>query len=652
MPWRQNNAASQEVPTLYRSVSVSSRGDGDRTVLSVDRRPTRLLNARIVTRSKAATGGCPDRQIRRGTLQIDAHKRTLGEVLQQGQHIVPRYQRRYAWESQNIKDFWNDITNSTDPHFLGSMVTSGTTSAPREVIDGQQRLTTVVISLSVLRDLYEEIENAPRVTGINEYLEYNDRDGNRNHRLKNKDASAASRLNDNIFLNKELRASAPGYDPDALESQAYGVFETLARSAMNNSTDKTQCLDSIRDAILESEVVYINVEDRKNAFTIFETLNDRGKSLTVMDLVKNLLFAEIASGDEDSSERAWSDILEKVDDLTFEGMTPDSVLYYAWNSKHHTGHPATDTVEQARLRRSIVDRIESAPDRDAAAQDLINGLRFDTMILSALNQTLTSNGSPDSWRELDSTWRRDEYEDICDRLYGILVAGSNQPLPLLISLMRAYLRGSKKIRRKKLLEFLAVVENFQFRWSIAQKPSTSTIRRLYRQTASSVSEATSAPHFEAAQNSFVAGASKIDASDAQFRDGISRLAYSRTRPKESFKIRYILTRIEKSYRSTKLDLSRQLSIEHLQGLEGRSEMTPRNNWIFKIGNLALIPPEVNAGLPKEFADKCDVLTEWINDEDESLVNAIGRKVWKSEQSNERLSSITQRAIDLWPKASA
>lgn len=582
-------------------------------------------------------------------LQIDAHKRTLGEVLQQGQHIVPRYQRRYAWDSNNIKDFWSDITDAAEPHFLGSMVTSGGASTPREVIDGQQRLTTAIISLSVLRDIYRELQNTPRVTGINEYLEYNDRNGHRNHRLKNKDASAASRLNDNVLLVKEQRAEAPGYDPEALESHAYRTFEALVRTSLESAADEIERLDEIRDSILESEVVYINVEDRKNAFTIFETLNDRGKSLTVMDLVKNLLFAEIASSDEDSSERAWSEILERLDELTFEGMTADFFLYYAWNSRHHPGNASADTIEQARLRRSISQRIESAADRDAAARDLIVGLRDDAKILSSLNQTLMSNGSPESWRELDSNWRRDKYEAICERIYGALVGGSSQPLPLLLSLMRAYLRSSGSISRSALISFLTTVERFQFRWSIAQKSSTSTIRRLYRQSASSVSAGRSRTEFEDALNSFIAGASKIDASDVQFRDGIGRLAYSRTRSKDSFKIRFILTRVEKSYPTTKLDLSRQLSMEHLQGLEGRSEATFRNSWIFKIGNLALLPPEINARLPKEFSDKCVELINWINTEDEPLTRAIQNGSWKNDQSNERLSAITQRAIELWPK---
>ncbi|WP_181821106.1 DUF262 domain-containing protein [Kocuria rosea] len=582
-------------------------------------------------------------------VQIDAHKRTLGEVLQQGQHIIPRYQRRYAWESQHIKDFWGDITNAKEPHFLGSMVTSGAMSAPREVIDGQQRLTTTIISLCVLRDHYEEIDQENRVKGINEYLEFNDRNGDRRTRLKNRDQTAANRLNDNVLLKPARRLGCPSYDPQSHEAQAYEVFNNLARAALEQTEEKVECLDEIRDAILESEVVYINVEDRKNAFTIFETLNDRGKSLTVMDLVKNLLFSEISDGDEDSSERIWSEILEIIDLLTFEGISPDNFLYYAWNSRDHVGHNKPDTIENARIRRSIAEQIGASKDRDQASQDLVSNLKVDASLLAALNQVLTSNAGTECWRSFDEHWRRDKYEDISSRVYGILVTGSNQPIPLLLALMRSYYSSSQRISRKILLSFLTYVENFQFRWTIAQKSSTSSIRRLYRQGAASVSAATSANAYKAAMEAFVSGASNIDASDTQFRDGIGRLAYSRTRIKDSYKVRYILTQIEKSYGSTKLDLSRQMSIEHLQGLEGRSEQTPRNAWIFKIGNLAIIPPEVNASLPRDFSDKCEELNKWVSPDDQELVAALTKREWKSETAGKRLDLITQHALTLWPK---
>lgn len=585
-------------------------------------------------------------------MQIDAQKRTVGEILRQGQHIVPRYQRRYAWETQNIKDFWNDIRDSSGPHFLGSMVTSGATSAPREVIDGQQRLTTAIIALSVLRDLYGDLGSAPRVTGISEYLEFNDRNGDRIYRLKNKDAKAASRLNDNILIEKSRREDAPGFDPGALETQAYGVFEDLVRKTLSRSEeqDAVTLLDEIRDSILETEVVYINVEDRKSAFIIFETLNDRGKSLTVMDLVKNLLFSELSGGDDDSSERTWSDTLESIDELTFEGMSPDSFLYYAWNSRHHAKHPNADIVENARLRRSVSDHMESSTDRLKTAQDLIADLSKDASILASLNQTLMSNGSPESWRAVDGGWRRDKYEVISNHLYGVMLTGASQPLPLLLSLMRAYLRDSGRISSSILISFLKEVESFQFRWSVSQKSSTSTIRRLYRHSAALVSTSSSKTGFETAMGTFVEGAAKIGATDAQFKDGISKLVYSRTRGKDAFKIRRILTSIEKGYPTTRLDLGHQLSLEHLQGLEGRSEATYRNSWIFKIGNLALVPPQVNANLPREFADKCDELKDWINPGDAALTGAISTGTWRSEQSNDRLGAIAQRATELWAKS--
>lgn len=585
-------------------------------------------------------------------MQIDAHKRSLGEVLLQGQHIIPRYQRRYAWEPQNIRDFWNDITTSGTPHFLGSMVTSGITTAPREVIDGQQRLTTAIISLCVIRDLYSENGQELRVTGITEYLEFRDRNGELNYRLKNKDQSSASRLNDNIILPPERRNQAPEFDNDALEMTAYKEFDSLARKALAGEKNVVQKLDEIRDSILAAEVVYINVEDRKNAFTIFETLNDRGKSLTVMDLVKNMLFAEIPSGDEDSSERSWSRILQAIDDSRFEGINPDSFLYYAWNSRFNPNDPKSDIVEQARLRRSISQKIESSESRDSASGQIIEDLHTDARIIACLNDTLNSDGSALAWKDISSSWRRDKFDDVCEHLYGILVSGSMQPIPLLISLMRAYVCEERKLSRKQLLNFLRIIERFQFRWSIAQKGSTSSIRRLYRQAASAISARKSSSDVDQALTDFTAAALKIDATDIQFKDGIHRLSYSRTRSKDLFKIRHILTRIEKSYSSTKLDFGKGASVEHLKGLEGRSEATARNSWIFKLGNLAIIPSDTNSKLPAEFSEKSSELRKFINDEDEVLSSALANKTWGPEMANLRLKAISDRSLDIWPKVDA
>lgn len=581
-------------------------------------------------------------------MQIDAHKRTLGEVLQLGQHMIPRYQRRYAWIDQNIRDFWNDITNAETTHFLGSMVTSGATSEPREVIDGQQRLTTTLISLCVLRDHYQDRDQNQRVTGINAYLEFNDRNGIQRSRLQNRDTAAAARLNDNVIVEPARRKNSPAYDEESNESQAYSVFSQLTSQALKNSENEIESLDLIRDAILETEVVYISVEDRKTAITIFETLNDRGRSLTVMDLVKNHLFAAIVESDENSSERLWVDTLELVEQVTFEHLSPDGFLYYAWNSKDHKGHNRADTIETARLRRSIADLVTTSANPAHTAQQVIEDFNRDARILVALDHVLSHNGDPKCWDQFDPNWRRDKYEEISDRIYGILVTGSNQPIPLLLALLNTFLSDRNILNRKLLLRFLVAVERFQFRWTIAQKASTSSIRRMYRFASSSVSGAVTRADIESALNAFIENAAKIDASDAQFRDGIGRLAYSQTRGKDAFKIRHILTQLEKMLPETKLDLGRQMSIEHLQGLEGRSEQTPRNAWIFKIGNLVLVPTEVNSRLPRAFDDKCDTLKDWVNPSDRCLSDAIAAGSWRSADAGDRLTSIVGSALIRWP----
>lgn len=583
-------------------------------------------------------------------MQIEAQKRTLAEVLQVGQHVIPRYQRRYAWEAHNIRDFWNDIQAANGQHFLGSMVTSGVSSAPREVIDGQQRLTTVIISLCALRDVYQEKGYHERVTGIDAFLAFNDRNGHKTYRLKNADKAAADKLSDYVLIDKLSPNRKTDSNAESLEAGAYSLFRELLEDEIADSGNEIAILDSVRDRILESEIVYINVESRKNAFTIFETLNDRGRSLTVMDLVKNHVFAEIEASDEDSTERAWSTTLDILSELQQESMSADSFLYYSWNSRFQGNQKKVDTIETARLRRSIVDSMQNQDHLETAARNFVNGLHEDARLISTFDQILMDNGAPQAWRAFDKNWRRDKYDEIDDHLYGILVTGSKQPIPLLLALMRSYFQESHRISRKLLIKFLKAVESFQFRWSIAQKPSTSTIRRNYRLAASAVAEATDSVSYNAALAGFVDSMKGIDATDIQFQNGITRLAYSRGRSKDVFKIRHLLTRIEKSYGSTKLDLTKQCSIEHLLGQEGRSEATPRNSWIFKVGNLALLPPGVNSTLPRTFEDKGSILSDWVNDEDDVLVSAIGESKWDNKKANVRMEAICQRAFRIWPKA--
>lgn len=90
------------------------------------------------------------------------------------QFLVPHYQRPYSWQTEQWEALWRDILmlleeDNPQPHFLGSIVTSPANSVPegigkRLLIDGQQRLTTLMILLALLRDQARERPRQPRVT--------------------------------------------------------------------------------------------------------------------------------------------------------------------------------------------------------------------------------------------------------------------------------------------------------------------------------------------------------------------------------------------------------------------------------------------------------------------------------------------------------
>jgi uncharacterized protein with ParB-like and HNH nuclease domain len=82
---------------------------------------------------------------------------------------VPPYQRPYAWEDEHVDELWDDITATLDDgHFMGSIVLTGQRHQ-EQVIDGQQRLTTLALALADIRDRFHHVK--PSLVGsIQQYL--------------------------------------------------------------------------------------------------------------------------------------------------------------------------------------------------------------------------------------------------------------------------------------------------------------------------------------------------------------------------------------------------------------------------------------------------------------------------------------------------
>ncbi len=231
------------------------------------------------------------------------------------QYVVPHFQRPYSWDKKHWEDLWNDLVElckESQPriHFIGSIVTMPSQSVPEGVpkfvlIDGQQRLTTLLILLAAIRD------NAATLPGtlanqIDDLLLFNKyQEGLDEYKLlpTQKDRTAFARL-----MKKE-----PVQDDNQIV-RSYRFFEKKIRSRPNIE------LNTLKKAIVAGlGLVSIILERDDNPYLIFESLNAKGRALTQADLIRNYFFMKMDPEEQEKNYVAfWKPMQERLekDDLT------------------------------------------------------------------------------------------------------------------------------------------------------------------------------------------------------------------------------------------------------------------------------------------------------------------------------------------------
>ena len=99
-------------------------------------------------------------------MELSAEQFSLSSLLGGGNKIrIPEYQRNYAWDATNIDQYFEDlgsVVESKEDHFFGPIVLLDEGDLNYSVIDGQQRLTTTIMLLSLIRDRLQEMEEIGR----------------------------------------------------------------------------------------------------------------------------------------------------------------------------------------------------------------------------------------------------------------------------------------------------------------------------------------------------------------------------------------------------------------------------------------------------------------------------------------------------------
>ena len=233
--------------------------------------------------------------------------------------LIPDYQRPYAWGKDETLQLLDDLRDSLDrdtdePYFLGSIVLMKEKALPRaEVIDGQQRLTTLTLLFAVLRDLVDE----PTLkAAIHRFIEepeelWNDQAAKPRLRLRERDAK---------FFRTHVQT--PGGIANLITLDDNQVATDSQRALRDNATELHEVIaawsDDERKRLFKmigsrTFMVIVATPDLNSAYRIFSVMNSRGLPLTPPDIFKSKVMGAIEN-DETRTEYAdsWEDLEEEL----------------------------------------------------------------------------------------------------------------------------------------------------------------------------------------------------------------------------------------------------------------------------------------------------------------------------------------------------
>lgn len=224
---------------------------------------------------------------------------------------IPKYQREYTWGINEWDQLFDDIISNEEGYFLGSYicVSTSTMGIPElEVIDGQQRFTTISILLAAIyaklnanRDNLDE-DDISTLINIKKELTYSEEKGIYKPKLLPQVQNSnlddyLSLLSENKIISEKIRK--PNNAGNRRIYKAFKHFnkciDEYVNENINDNKNETTILLELKDKFNEAIIVGIEVDSHKDAYMLFESLNNRGVPLSAVDLIKNTLISESES---------------------------------------------------------------------------------------------------------------------------------------------------------------------------------------------------------------------------------------------------------------------------------------------------------------------------------------------------------------------
>jgi uncharacterized protein with ParB-like and HNH nuclease domain len=519
---------------------------------------------------------------------------------------------------------WDDLRALDDEqtHFLGSIVvierSIGLNELDKlEVVDGQQRLATILTMLAVMRQKYLDESESGQADAIrNEYLFEQDLDQQEYQNL------TLSRY-DNDSFSSILDCNFGKVSNETL-SEALEFFGSRIHDLDVEETD------TLRKKLLRAvTLVTIECAEEQSAFRLFETLNERGLELSSVDLMKNHVFSIAAQNndvDYESVKQSW----ETIVDNTVPFLSKPSRFF-----RHYLMSAPTpdysDDISDYKLYDTFQDLIE---DVRASPDVSLESYLTDIAEQSELYMNIVDS-------KVDQ-FDHGGNEAINQKLTHLHYVKSVQARTLLLRIFREFDNPNK------IMEALSVLERFLVRWKVANYASGGQLDRIYSELCSTVFDQDD-PVEKMAEY-----LREKYPSDAEFRAGIEN-----KRVKLNDRTKYMLKRIEEDYYDGTIDRLNNFDIEHIAPRSAYTAMK-HSAWVTeldatqatfeqyrdRLGNLTLLESDKNvrAGNDPFEAKKSEYVTSNV-----SMTQSVAEDYndWDLDTIQRRTSVLADIAENIW-----
>lgn len=565
------------------------------------------------------------------TLNFNTTNSTFRQLLGNGlSYRVPPFQRDYSWSEDEWDDLWQDIVAMFEDggdasHYMGYLVLQSSDSKRFDIIDGQQRMTTIsVMVLSALAHLQDLVDakldasdNAKRKDQLrNSYIGYVDP-----VTLVPRSKLELNRHNNRFYQTYLVPLEKlPQRGLNASEHQlrkTFNWFKDRIRARTGATATSGREVAAFLDELVDKLFfTVITVTDELNAFKVFETLNARGVRLSATDLLKNYLFSVISTPETHESElKALEERWERIVGLMGSESLPEFLRVF-WNSRNKL-------VRKSDLFKTIRKRITTRE----AAFELLRNLDQSASIYAALRDPQ------------DPSWNVEERK----ALEQLLMFNVRQPLAMLLA---CYVKFFDSIR-VAFTRVLKTVNVCSFRYNVICNLQTHDQERLYNEIAWKVSAGTLASVSEVTN-----ALRDVYPEDEPFKAAFADKELRTTNSRNKKVVRYILFVIEHQRSGQDFDFeSASYNLEHIlpeHPDESWSyiEEAKQDRLIYRIGNMTPLETKRNRELGNgDYASKRAVYEK----SDFQITRAIAEhyEEWDEQKIEARQKHLAKLAASLW-----